>query len=59
MYGQALKIRGELFVDTPLTDPVDSSSFVDRLRKQMRRVDKVKTSYNGPFEVVKRFTLTI
>lgn len=46
VYGQTLKIPGEFFVDTPLIDTVDSSSFVDRLRKQMRIVKPVEPSVN-------------
>lgn len=42
VYGQTLKIPGEFFVDTPLTDPLDSSNFVDRLRKHMRTVKPVE-----------------
>ncbi|KAG4079200.1 hypothetical protein HA402_015856 [Bradysia odoriphaga] len=44
VYGQALKIPGEFFVDTPLTDPANPSNFVDRLRMQMRSVKPVETS---------------
>ncbi|KAG4078490.1 hypothetical protein HA402_009202 [Bradysia odoriphaga] len=54
VYGQALKIPGEFFVDTPLTDPANPSNFVDRLCM----IDRVKPSlnprYDGPFRVVKR-----
>jgi len=46
VYGQALKIPGEYFVDTPLSDPVDPSNFVDKLRKQMRSVKPTETSHN-------------
>lgn len=38
VYGQTLKIPGEFFFDTPLSDPVDPTNFVDRLRERMRSV---------------------
>lgn len=38
VYGQTLKIPGEFFVDVPLSDPVDSSNCVDRLRKHICEV---------------------
>lgn len=44
VYGQALKIPGEFFVDTQLSSPVDSSNFVDRLRKHMRSIKPVEPS---------------
>lgn len=46
VYGQTLKVPGEFFVDTPLSDPVDPSNFVDRLRKQMRSIKPVEPSVN-------------
>ena len=42
VYGQTLKIPGEFFVDTPLSDPLDSSNFVDQLRKRMRNIKPVE-----------------
>lgn len=42
VYGQTLKIPGEIFVDTPLSDPIDTSNFVDRLREHMRNLKPVE-----------------
>jgi len=41
VYGQTLKIPGEFFVDTPLSDPLNPSDFVDKLRIQMRSLKPV------------------
>lgn len=43
VYGQPLRLPGEFLVDSPTTNPVDFSNFVDRLRLHMRNVRPSET----------------
>lgn len=47
VYGQTLKIPGEFFVNTPLSEPVNPCNFVDRLRNKMQTIFPTNTRSNN------------
>lgn len=43
VYGQNIKLPGDLFIDTPLTDNHSQSDFINKLRERMRNIKSTNT----------------